>query len=277
MNAPRTMRRPKHAVAIAVGSFVRRLPGDVLAIVKSQLRPVGRLDYAPKTILMCLNSPWQVYRLRSCAKEPETVRWLETELRPNDTFYDIGANVGAYSLVAWAITDGQARILAFEPGFGTFAELCRNVHLNHAHESITPLAVALGDQRGLVGFRYSDTTPGAALHSWSADAPGEAHPPELILPTMTFALDELIEVLDLPQPDLLKVDVDGPELAVLIGANKTLSQPTLRSVLVELDDRSETTPKAVSLLEAKGFRVRSRHVRGGEEGPLHNVIFVRAD
>jgi FkbM family methyltransferase len=268
------MSRTREVAATLVGGFIRRLPGDVVAMVKSQLQPIGRLDYAPKQIMMCLNSPWQVYRLRSCAKEPETVRWLEEQLRPGDSFYDIGANVGAYSLVAWAITDGNANIIAFEPGFGTFAELCRNIHLNHAEDAITPLSIALGGRRGLAGFRYSDTTPGAALHSWSEGAVGEAHPPELVLPTVTFELDDLIEALDLPLPNLLKLDVDGPELEVLIGASRTLSQPALRSVLVELDDRSEATTRVMSRLEEKGFQLRSRHVRGGG-GPVHNVIFAR--
>lgn len=247
----------------------------MLSLIKSELRPVGRLDYAPRRIVMALNSPWQLYRLRSSAKEPETVRWLEEEIRPGDCFYDIGANVGAYSLVANAIANGQAKIVAFEPGFGTFAELCRNIALNHAQGTIVPLSIALGDRRALSEFRYSDTTPGAALHSWAEGAVGETQSPELVLPTPTFTLDELVEMLELPQPNLLKLDVDGPELEVLIGADRTLSQLVLRSVLVELDDRSEASRQVVAILQSKGFEVRSRHVRGGG-GPIHNVILYRS-
>ena len=113
-----------------VGDVVQRLPGDLVGHLKSRLRPVGRLDYAPKRIDMHIDSAWQLFRLGSCAKEPETIRWLESELRPGDTFYDIGANVGAYSLVAFAITAGQAKIVAFEPGFATFTVLCQNIQLN---------------------------------------------------------------------------------------------------------------------------------------------------
>ena len=272
----RLLRRSRVRVAGAILAGLRRFPLDVLSIVKSDLRPVGRLDYGPRRIDMAVNSPWQMYRLRSCAKEPETVQWLESVLRPEDTFYDIGANVGAYSLVAFAVTGGKARVIAFEPGFGTFAELCRNIHLNHAEESITPLAIALSDRTGLASFRYSETTPGAALHNWDASAPGETHAPELVLPTMSYRLDDLIAALDLPPPTLLKLDVDGPELEVLAGAEHTLADPSLRSCIVELDMRSHVYADAVAHLERKGFRVESRHVRGGEEGPLHNVIFARA-
>lgn len=275
MTAPRTVSRPRLLGVRIVNGMLRRLPSDMRSLIKSELRPVGRLDYAPKRILMALNSPWQLYRLRSSAKEPETVRWLEQELRSGDCLYDVGANVGAYSLVAFAITDGRARIVAFEPGYGTFAELCRNIALNNAQDAIIPLSIALGNHRGMAGFRYSDTTPGAALHSWSEGALGESHPPELVLPTPTFPLDELIDALALPRPTLLKLDVDGPELEVLAGAEQTLSHPSLRSILVELDDRSDVAREAVALLEAKGFEERSRHVRGGG-GPVHNVIFFRS-
>ena len=256
----------------AAGRLLSRLPRNVLAVLKSELHPVGRLDYPARPIAMNLNSAWQVYRLRSCAKEPETVRWIETELRPGDCFYDIGANVGAYSFVAFAASGGQATIVAFEPGFGTFAELCGNIQLNGAQGTIIPLPIALGDRHGLAEFRYSDVSPGAARHSWDAALSGG--PPELVLRTPTFTLDGLVATLGLPQPSLLKLDVDGPELEVLRGATKVLSDPLLRTCLVELDEESGTAATAISLMEDRGFRVQSRHVRGGG-GPLYNVIFSR--
>ena len=270
----RLIRRSRARGAGVLLALLRRLPLDMLSIVKSDLRPVGPLDYAPRRIDMCVNSPWQAYRLHSCAKEPETVQWLESELRPGDTFYDIGANVGAYSLVAFAVTQGAARIIAFEPGFGTFGELCRNIHLNRAEQSITPISIALSNRTSLAEFRYSETTPGAALHNWEASAPGETHAPELVMPTVSYRLDDLISALDLPQPTLIKLDVDGPESEVLEGADQALSNPSLRSCIVELDIRTQTYEDAVARLAGKGFRIRSRHVRGGD-GPLHNVIFAR--
>ena len=258
----------------AILALLRPLPLAVRAIVKSDLRPVGRLDYAPRRIYMCVNSPWQAYRLNSCAKEPETVAWLETNLRPGDVFYDIGANVGAYSLVAHALTGETARIVSFEPGFGTFAELCRNIQLNHAEGSVVPLPIALGNRTSLGEFRYSETTPGAALHSWQATAPGETHAPELILSTISYRLDDLMAALDLPQPTLIKLDVDGPEADVLEGAVKALADPSLRSCIVELDVETQTYEDVVARLAANGLRILSRHARG-RTGRLHNVIFVR--
>jgi FkbM family methyltransferase len=254
--------------------FLSWLPSRVLAVLKWELRPWGRLDYQGAEIRMVLGSPWEIYRLRSCAKEPETVGWLERELQPTDCLYDIGANVGAYSLVAFAVSHGHAAILAFEPGFGTYAALCRNVEINHAEGSITPLPFALGDVNGLSTFGYSDTAPGAARHVWG-DGSDDDSQTVLALRSPTMTLDYLVEALKLPQPNLIKLDVDGPELQVLSGAGRTLSNPRLRSCLVELDDALESSARARALLEAAGFREQSRHVRGGA-GTLYNVIFARS-
>jgi hypothetical protein len=104
--------------------------------------------------------------------------------------------------------------------------------------------------------------------------PGEAHAPEVAISTAVFSLDALVELLDLPAPTLLKIDVDGPELEVLRGAQATLAGPHLRSCLVELDERAGTSAEIVTFLGGLGFEVRSRHVRGGG-GPFQNVIFAR--
>ena len=157
--------------------MLRRLPLDVLSIVKSDLRPVGRLDYAANRIQMCVNSPWQPYRLNSCAKEPETVAWIERNVRPGDTFYDIGANVGAYSLVAFAVSTARRPHLRVRTGF---RDVCRAVP-QHPAEPRRRSVVRPSPSRSATGrprdFRYSETTPGAALHNWQASAAGETHAP----------------------------------------------------------------------------------------------------
>jgi FkbM family methyltransferase len=265
--------RAPTAIAKLVAALVKWLPARVVALVKWELQPTGRLDYPRADLRMALGSPWQIYRLRSCAKEPETVAWLEREFQPDDCLYDIGANVGAYALVAFAVSRGRGTILAFEPGFSTYAELCRNVGLNRAERSIVPLPIALGAVNGLSTLGYSDTAPGAARHSWG-DAKPET-PATLDLRSPTWRLDDLVETLKLPAPTLIKLDVDGPELEILLGATRTLSNPRLRSCLVELDALLESSKQAQELLVSAGFTERSRHARGGSH-TLFNVIFSKA-
>lgn len=252
--------------------LLRLLPLGVQAAVKESLRPVGKLDYAPSAVRMAVNSRWQVYRLRSCRKEPETIRWLEEHLRPGDVLFDIGANVGAYSLVAHAITEGHARIYAFEPGFATFTELCSNVALNRAQASIVPLQIGLSDRTALLDFRYSDLGAGAAQHSWEGAASqlGAEHHAVHTQPTPCFRMDDLIDRLALEPPTVMKIDVDGPELDVIAGGERTLSDPRLRTILIESDAASE--PRLIPSLESRGFRLHQQFRRGTD---LSNYVFLR--
>ena len=269
LRAPR--RIPRWAAWIGnLGAFLLRLlPSKVAAQVKGGVAPIGWLDYAPIRIRMAIDTPWQVYRLSSCAKEPETVAWLEKHVRPGDCVYDIGANVGAYSLVAAAISANRATVIALEPGFASYDVLCRNVLLNRAEAAIVPLPFALGERDAILRLRYSDVAAGAARHEWITATDGST----ATMSTPVFSLDGLISDLGLPDPTLMKLDVDGPELAVLRGASKALADARLRSVLVELDGSQPDGRAAVTLLEELGFQVVSRHPRG--DGALYNVIFER--
>lgn len=254
----------------ALAATVSLLPLHILARLKHELRPTGVLDYGRARIRMGVTSPMELYRLRSCAKEPETIAWLETNLRSGDVFYDIGANVGAYSLVADVIAGGGATIVAIEPSFATFAQLNQNVFLNHASSRITPLCVAVSSGTGTGIFQYSDLSSGAAMHS--LDTPETTSSSQRVL---TVRMDDLVERFGLPPPTLLKVDVDGAEIAALLGADGVLGRRTLRSILIELD---ESRPETVDLLrrfETHGFVEISRHRR--HESPYHNHIFVRRE
>ena len=74
-----------------------------------------RLDWK-KEILLTVKSNMELKtRSNSCKKEPETIDWLTDNLRDGDIFYDVGANVGAYSLVAASIND-NIKVYSFEPG-----------------------------------------------------------------------------------------------------------------------------------------------------------------
>jgi hypothetical protein len=78
---------------------------------------IGRLDYEPAEILVGVTSRAEILsRLRPVAKEPWTVRWLERNIRTDDVLYDIGANVGAYTLIAAALRRRGVRVVAVEPG-----------------------------------------------------------------------------------------------------------------------------------------------------------------
>ena len=99
-----------------------------LQIPKSMYR---LMDYSAAEIFLS-----EGIRVNSCHKEPETVRWVETHLKSGQVFYDIGANVGAYSLIAAKYHHGTVTIYAFEPALQNFPLLVENIRRNGCHKII---------------------------------------------------------------------------------------------------------------------------------------------
>lgn len=251
----------KRATYKAVRQFVRsacRLMPDKLAImVHEGTGLVRRLDYDDRPILLHAESEVELrVRLRSVAKEPEMLPWLRAALKPGDTFYDIGANVGAYTLLAAAVHEGHVEVISFEPAATNYAQLCRNLALNPWATCITPLPIALGQTRRLLPFGYSDLTAGAALHATGQAADGVEQC--YVQSVMSMSLDELIAEYGLRKPNVVKIDVDGEELPLLRGARQTLCDSSVRSVLIELEDGTSDGAIVKELLASWGYREVSR-------------------
>jgi FkbM family methyltransferase len=235
-----------------------------------------KLDYAHADIYMRVMTENEEYRLRSCSKEPFTIEWIHRSIREGDVFYDIGANVGAYSLVAAKKPGGGARVFAFEPSYATVATLCSNVILNDAAAVVTPVPVALSDTTGMNVFGLRDLEPGAARHVLGAGA-GNGDGTRYHQPVLTFRLDDAVQMCGLPLPNHIKLDVDGGELAVLEGAARTLGSPELRTMLVEVS--TSLSCAVTDLLERHGLKLESKvawQTRAGEYAVWYG-LFVRED
>ena len=253
------------------------LPKPYAVSIKEGIQLSGKLDYSKADIRMSLDSYAQIKRLMACEKEPETVDWIETCCRSGDVFYDIGANVGAYSFIAHAVTGGDCKVYAFEPSFTTFCALSQNVMLNGCQDKIVPLHIALAEVTELLTFNYSKLAPGAATHTLSLPESDRkyAREPVFSQPIISYRLDDFIRQFGILPPDHIKIDVDGAELSVIRGAEETLARPDLRSLLIEIDE--ERDQDIVSIVEGEGFRVKSKHPRGVsvKSDTVFNYIFER--
>jgi len=235
---------------------------------------VGELDYKQKRLRVVAETDEQLKRLGSCFKEPETVAWIQSTLRANDVFYDVGANIGAYSLVACAQDAIELHVYSFEPGFSSYSALCRNVILNNFQDRIVPINVALSDQDGLGTMEYSSFSSGAALHRIVGRVKGTDDARcATRFSVLCARLDELIERFGLANPTVIKIDVDGGELAVIRGARRTLALASMRSLLVEVDVQSPLCAETVSLVESSGLVERARHRRG--LSTTYNIIYEK--
>jgi FkbM family methyltransferase len=224
------------------------LPVDVL----SDAMRSERLDYPGAEIRLRVTTKAERVRLKACAKEPFTIEWIHRCVRAGDVLYDIGANVGAYSLVAAKQPGGGARVFAFEPSYANVAALTANVVLNGLAGQVTPMPIALSNQDAMTVFGLRALEAGSARHTLGT-GPSDEGPPVYRQPVMTMRVDALVERFGLPQPNHIKLDVDGGELEVLEGATRALASPELRSMLVEVS--TSLSAQVTDILERHGLHL----------------------
>ncbi|HZR90952.1 MAG TPA: FkbM family methyltransferase [Gaiellaceae bacterium] len=258
--APSSAREAAELLAALVSS----LPADTVGELMERLPPSRMLDYEPHPIRLVVSSSAIALRLASVEKEPFTVEWIEQSVKPGDVFYDIGANVGAYSMIAAKASDNRARVFAFEPSPASFLDLSRNIVLNGCRASVIALPVALWSRYELLALSPGRTVAGSPSRP---DIPGAAehrltNQIEEATPIIGVPLDDLVERLALPVPNHAKIDTDGYELDVLRGAASTLARPEWQSIIIELD-RDETARNAHirALLADAGFGAGRAHPR----------------
>jgi FkbM family methyltransferase len=257
--AQRLSRSSDEDAAALLARLVEQLRVEAVGMLMEKLPPVWELDYASHPIKLLVSSSEIGLRLISVEKEPFTVEWIERSIKPGDVFYDIGANVGAYSLIAAKATRNAARVFAFEPAASSFHDLTRNVLLNDCAESVVPLPFALWSDTGPLSFASTPPVAGAAQHHISRHVDSND---EHAVTILGIRLDDLVERIGLPVPTHAKIDTDGYELDVLQGAERTLARPEWRSIIVELD-RGETNRnrEIKKLLANVGFDTGRRHER----------------
>ena len=158
---------------------------------------------------------------------------LRESLKPGDVFFDIGANVGFFTLLGAKLVEPAGSVHAFEPVPRNVETLRRNVRLNGwSHVHVHPVAVAAtkGEQELLL----TRDVGGASLTSAGIAIPDVAN--RLMVPTV--AIDDLVERGDIPPPSVVKVDVEGAELGVLQGMQRTMAKHR-PALLYEVDDGDE--------------------------------------
>ncbi|MBI1223992.1 MAG: FkbM family methyltransferase [Bacteroidetes bacterium] len=139
-------------------------------------------------------------------------------LRPADLFVDVGANIGAYSLLAAGVSGSD--VMAFEPEPSAAKILERNAILNQLRHLIKIHELGIGEKNQVA---YLSSDKGIQNHILS-------HKEVSGIPTKLAPLDDFCQD---KTPILIKIDVEGYETAVVGGASKTLANPTLNILIVE--------------------------------------------
>jgi FkbM family methyltransferase len=210
-------------------------------------------------------------------EEPETISWLDA-LTPDDMLWDIGANVGLYSLYAAKVAG--CRVLAAEPEAQNFALLMENIAMNGLAERIVATNLAITNATNLGRLAVHAITKGGAYNQFAAtDVP----PAAITQLTMGASIDDLVERFGCPMPTHIKIDVDGNEPDIIAGASKVLADPRCRGLLIEIRTDLPDHMAIVDRLAEFGFKVTSRRSNWDSrenrdrenEYPADNMIFAR--
>lgn len=183
--------------------------------------------------------------------EPKSIALFHSKVKPSDVVLEIGANVGAHTLVLAKIVGPQGKVHAVEPTRYARAKLLRNLKLNPD----------LAERVAVLDYLITDTDDHnvrrSIQSSWSA-TPRIARQEDEVVESETISIDHLAERLGLDKCDFLKIDIDGYDLRALRGAERLLTEFKPR-IFIELCDtelrkNGGTLAELVALLGSHNYR-----------------------
>jgi len=183
--------------------------------------------------------------------DPIELEALRSFMAPGKVFVDIGANAGAYSLVAAKAGGPSSRVIAVEPQREMRRRLMFNARQNDLH-NIECSAVALSDYEGEEVLRMVDGNRGGAAISGPGTEHGEA--------VRVTTLAKLAEDMRLGQIDAAKIDVEGGELPILASYLKAAAPELWPQLLIleRADIGGRDAPDAAAYALSKGYAVKAR-------------------
>ena len=191
-------------------------------------------------------------------KEPETIEWIDA-FGDGSVFWDIGANVGVYSL--YAALKHDATVFAFEPAAVNYSVLAKNIEINKMDSNISALCIAFSNISCLNYLYMPNTKVRGSHHNFgeALDWQGKHFSATFKQAALSFSIDDFILQFDPSFPSHIKIDVDGIEDKIIEGARTTILDERLKSILVELNpERTERCRKVIDFLEGSGLQLRTR-------------------
>ena len=190
-------------------------------------------------------------------KEPITIEWMNN-IQPNEIVFDVGANVGMYTLMS--AVSRSARVFAFEPESSNYFLLNQNIKLNNVENSVTAWNSGVLDYNGQSILYMSDLTGfGRAVHSVDEEVNFDLTPKvtKFKQGINVLTLDSFCKNMDVI-PDHIKIDVDGLEHRIVSGNLITLSKA--KTVIIEIQTTLKQHLEAVDFMLSLGFNLDKNQV-----------------
>ena len=203
--------------------------------------------------------PNQLSRYRAdsfSTKEPETLNWIDG-FPQNSTFWDIGANVGLYT--CYAAKTRNCKVFAFEPSVFNLELLARNVSLNALAQNVAIVPLPLSNAMCFSMLKMTNTEWGGALSTFGQNYGWDGREIHHVFEFQTLGIsaDDAQNLLNIPSPNYIKIDVDGIEHLVLSGAKNILAK--VDGVLIEVNDGfEEQADRCNRLLIEAGLVLREK-------------------
>lgn len=202
--------------------------------IKKKINEKKMIFFTPNSIIK-----WRVDTILS--KEPETIEWIDSfksDSKEKIIFWDIGANIGLYSLYA-ASKHKNIQVFSFEPSSSNLRVLSRNISINNFYDKIIINQFPLSSEK--FGYAYMNEpnfTEGWAMNSFGLplDYRGDKFDVEQKYKMLGLSIDFILGNKFLEVPNYIKIDVDGIEDKILEGGINSLNHVNLKSVSIELNE-----------------------------------------
>ena len=178
-----------------------------------------------------------IYRCWLGFYEQEKQDVISEAVRPNTVFYDVGANVGFYTLLS-SVLVGAGKVFAFEPLLRNLEYLKRHIALNQI-QNVEVLELAIADENGTSFFEIEPTGSMGCLSSRGQ------------LRVQTARLDYLLAQGRILPPNYIKMDIEGAELLALRGAERCIRR--YRPQIFLATHGTDIHSECCQLLEAWGY------------------------
>ena len=211
------------------------------------------------------------------SKEPETLEWID-KFEKKNIFWDIGANIGLYS--CYAAKKKLCKVYAFEPSVFNLEWLGKNIFLNNLVNEITVIPIPLYQKITENTLNFSSTEWGGALTTFGKSYGHDGKDLKKIFEfsTMGISMDEAKNLLKIPQPMYIKIDVDGIEYLILKGGEKVLLNT--KELSIEVNEKfTEQKNNCDKYLKELGFSLREKKrsnlFNNTDYSTSYNQIWVR--
>lgn len=197
------------------------------------------------------------FRIRTFStKEPETLEWIDEYLDEKTILWDVGANVGLYSI--YAAKKKNCCVYSFEPSVFNIELLAKNIYVNNLQSKIHIIPLPLDNNISINKMRMSSTNQGGALSSFNHELGHDGKKINSIFEYSILGLTmDKMNSLGVQQPNHIKIDVDGIEHFILQGGIQVLKN--CKSILIEInDDFVDQAKTCKELLSNIGFTLTKK-------------------